>query len=328
MKKRKKTFMIIAYSIVGLMAIIAALFLFYVYAPTPKEPLLISVSHRNSLMSGGKLRTYLSYHPKTVKPKPALLIVLHGTNIDGAKVREWTGYEFDQMADKYGFMVAYPDGYEKDWNDCRKGQFSKAKKENIDDVGFIKALISDYRNKFNVEPSEVFLFGYSSGGNMSFRIGIEEEGLIAGIATVSASLPTPETCNCDLNSKTPKIMLVNGTGDRICPYNGGELNLFGTKKGFAIAAQATAENFAKRNGISAISQKNHFTHLHADDQTSVERQVWTKNGESFVELLTVNGGGHVIPQQLAKFPRIMGKVTGDLDAPKEAIAFFSLERNE
>jgi len=121
-------------------------------------------------------------------------------------------------------------------------------------------------------------------------------------------------------------MLVNGTGDKICPYDGGELNLFGSKKGFAIAAQATAENFAKRNGINTSSEKYHLTHLIGDDPTSVDRQVWAANGKPMVELFTVNGGGHVIPQQVAKFPRIMGKMTGDLDAPKEAVAFFGLRQ--
>jgi polyhydroxybutyrate depolymerase len=317
--------MISGFLILGAVLIFAALFLYYVYAPKPQEPLLTSVSQRNSLAAGNKTRTYVSYHPKTVKPNPALVIVLHGTGITGAKVREWTGYEFDQMADKFGFLVAYPDGYDKNWNDCRKGQYSKAKKENVDDVGFIKAMINEYRKKFNIDLTKVYLFGYSSGGNMSFRIGIEEVKLIAGIVTIGALLPTRETCNCDLNTKTPNIMLINGTADKICPYDGGEVKLFGKKLGFAISAQATAANFMKRNGITTLLAETQLAHLNADDHTSVKRQVWTDNGSAKVELLTVKGGGHVIPQQVAKFPRIMGKITGDLDAPKEAIAFFSLK---
>jgi len=85
--------MIIGFSILGVAVIIAALFLIYVYVPTPKEPALSSVSHKNTMEVGNLSRTYISYHPKMVKPSPALLIVLHGTGIDGAKVREWTGYE-------------------------------------------------------------------------------------------------------------------------------------------------------------------------------------------------------------------------------------------
>lgn len=326
MKKFKKAGKIIGFSILGIIVIVAALFVFYVYTSVPKEPSLTSASRQDTLSFDNMSRTFVRYSPKAIKPKPALLIVFHGTGIDGAKVRQWTGYEFDQMADKYGFLVAYPDGYDKDWNDCRKGLFSKTKKENIDDVGFINALISSYQKKFNIDPAKVYLFGYSSGGNMAFRVATQEGSLIAGIATISASLPTPETNECGLNGKTPKVLLVNGTGDNICPYNGGELNLFGSKKGFAIAAQATAENFVKRNAVNPNPGKSRLPHLNASDQTSVDRQIWNKDGKAFVELFTVNGGGHVIPQQVAQFPRIMGKVTGDLDAPKEAVTFFGLDR--
>jgi polyhydroxybutyrate depolymerase len=40
--------------------------------------------------------------------------------MDGALMRKFTGYEFDSMADTHGFAVFYPDGYERNWNDCLK----------------------------------------------------------------------------------------------------------------------------------------------------------------------------------------------------------------
>jgi hypothetical protein len=41
----------------------------------------------------------------------ALVIVLHGSGMDGKKMRKWTGYEFDRLADRQGFALVYPDGY-------------------------------------------------------------------------------------------------------------------------------------------------------------------------------------------------------------------------
>jgi polyhydroxybutyrate depolymerase len=61
--------------------------------------------------------------------------------MDGKRMRKWTGYEFDRMADAQGFLVLYPDGYRGNWNDCRKNATFAAKKENMDDVRFILALI-------------------------------------------------------------------------------------------------------------------------------------------------------------------------------------------
>ncbi len=37
-----------------------------------------------------------------------------------AQMREWTGFELDELADQRGFVVAYPDGYKGNWNDCRR----------------------------------------------------------------------------------------------------------------------------------------------------------------------------------------------------------------
>ena len=63
------------------------------------------------------------------------------------KYEEMTGYEFDWFADQRKFAVVYPEGYKNNWNDCRKNATFPAKVENIDDVGFIKTLISEFVQK-------------------------------------------------------------------------------------------------------------------------------------------------------------------------------------
>jgi polyhydroxybutyrate depolymerase len=67
-----------------------------------------------------------------------------------------------------------------------------------------------------------------------------------------------------------------------------------------------------------------MAHRHKDDPTSVSKQVWLKGDSHVVELFTVNGGGHVVPQPKASFPRLMGVVTKDLDAPIKALEFFGI----
>ena len=69
----------------------------------------------------------------------------HGSDQDGAQIRRWTGYGFDRLADEHGFAVAYPNGYEGYWNGCNiVGDYS-ANKLNIDDLGFLTAIV-DERN--------------------------------------------------------------------------------------------------------------------------------------------------------------------------------------
>ena len=73
-------------------------------------------------------RSYLAYVPAKLPFGSALVIVLHGSGMDGKKMRKWTGYEFDRMADQRGFVVLYPDGYRGNWNDCRKNAIFATKR--------------------------------------------------------------------------------------------------------------------------------------------------------------------------------------------------------
>jgi polyhydroxybutyrate depolymerase len=283
-----------------ILLLLAALYFYFVYAPTPPPPALTSSPTAHTIQAGGRTRTFLTYRPQQPAASPGLVIVMHGTGIDGEKMRAWTGYEFEQAADQQGFLIVYPDGYKKDWNDCRKGYFSDAKKENVDDIAFINAIIS----KYNVSPDKVFLFGYSAGGMMAYRIAMEQPHSIAAIATVCAALPTPETNRCTIPDTLPPIMMVNGTADKICPANGGELNLFGAKRGVVVSAVETGRLFAGKSAPKEVHTGNKYT--------------W---GDKVV-LHLIQGGGHVIPQPLTRFPRIMGNMKQDIDAPAAAIRFF------
>lgn len=325
MKKKKKKNMTVITSIAALLLIIGGLYWYYVYVPKPERPVLTALSSSNTIQIGHLQRTFIGYSPKELKPGSALLIVLHGTNIDGKTIEEWTGYEFDRLADQYGFTVVYPDGYGKDWNDCRKGDFSKTKRENIDDVGFIKAVIGHYQTEYKIDPDKVFVFGYSSGGTMAYRLAMENIK-IAGMATISAALPTKETNKFAISSPMPPLMMVNGTDDNICPFGGGPLKLFGKQRGEVISARSTAEAFAASNSITALPRVTKPPHIHSDDPTSVVKYDWYSGNQLKVRLYAVQGGGHVVPQPVARFPRIMGRMTKDLNAPQEAVLFFGLQR--
>ena len=73
----------------------------------------------------------------------------------GAQARATYGYDFDLLADRQGFIVVYPQGYEGHWNDCKvRGPYG-AKLENIDDVGFLHALVDRLVTDHNADPARV-----------------------------------------------------------------------------------------------------------------------------------------------------------------------------
>ena len=66
--------------------------------------------------SRGRARLYRP--PNLDRSRPASLVfVLHGAGGDSARMVEST--HFNELAGKKGFLVVYPDGSEKHWNDLR-----------------------------------------------------------------------------------------------------------------------------------------------------------------------------------------------------------------
>ena len=67
--------------------------------------------------------------------------MLHG---GGGTVRgmvRLTKRRFNELADRDGFFVVYPQGIDKSWNEGRPDKISGAHRKGIDDVGFFRALI-------------------------------------------------------------------------------------------------------------------------------------------------------------------------------------------
>jgi polyhydroxybutyrate depolymerase len=327
--KKKRTMMIGI--VLALVAIGSGMFFYWVYAPAAPEPVLLSTARCEVLQVGSLSRTYLSYVPPMDErhgPVP-LVIVFHGSRIDGSKIREWTAFEFDQMADKSHFVVAYPDGVDHGWNDLSNTRATTAKKKGIDDIGFIQALIEKQRQLHHIDPQRVYAFGYSNGGAMIFRVLAQQPGLFAAAATVAAALPTAESSllTVPLPQTVPPILLVNGTADPIIPYEGGRIKFFGQKRGGVMSARQTAESFAATHGATQTPASRLLPHTYAHDPTTVEEQIWRKDGKQVVALYTVRQGGHVVPQPVAKFPRFLGPVSLDLNAPRAALKFFGLLDN-
>ncbi|MFC5085829.1 alpha/beta hydrolase family esterase [Microvirga arabica] len=223
------------------------------YAPAPYLPSLSAAAERRTVQVGDRERTYLAYVPANLPPGSPLVIVLHGSAMDGATMRRWTGYEFDRLADRDGFVVLYPDGYKKNWNDCRRDATYPARLENVDDIGFIRVLIERFVSEKGVDPRKVFAFGYSSGGQMAHRLAIETPDMVAAVATAGANIPAPDNSLCPLEGRTARVMLVSGTDDPIVPFHGGEVSLFGlASRGMALSAMETGAELARRNGITTV----------------------------------------------------------------------------
>lgn len=127
---------------------------------------------RHSILVGGRTRTFTTIGPAD---STDLVLIFHGSTQNGEKHREFTGRTFDRLAEQDA-QVAYLDGYKGNWNDARRQSFFPARKAEIDDVGFARAVVGELGAK------RVFAVGYSNGGQMVMRLIHEAPDLIDGAA--------------------------------------------------------------------------------------------------------------------------------------------------
>ena len=90
---------------------------------------------------GGLKRTYLTYVPERLIKGASLVAVMHGSGENGAQRQIEMGYGFERLADERTLAVVYPDGYEGYWNACNIVSDYSANKLNVDDVGFLLAMV-------------------------------------------------------------------------------------------------------------------------------------------------------------------------------------------
>jgi len=296
---------------------------YFLYSPTTPEPHLSGRFTQHEFPIHGRLRTYSLYTPARPTPAPTVIFVLHGSKGSGAAVREQSAYEFDQLADQQGYLVVYPDGFENHWNDCRSSANYTANTQNIDDVGFLTALLDSLAGQYGVDRTKVFATGFSNGGHMALRLALEAPELVAGVAPIAANLPVHENLDCEPTEQPVSVAILNGTEDPINPYGGGLVELFGdSSRGHVRSSLASTEYWL---GLAAIDQPPRaIIHPERDGNpnSSVVEQRWLGAMGLQVRLYTLQGSGHVIPSPVARFPRILGGQAGDISAAQEIVDFF------
>jgi polyhydroxybutyrate depolymerase len=72
----------------GTAVLAVAAYAYYWYSPPPQVPTLSSAIQRATLHVGDRDRTYLAYAPAQLSKGAPLVIVLHGSGMDGEMMRK------------------------------------------------------------------------------------------------------------------------------------------------------------------------------------------------------------------------------------------------
>lgn len=310
-------------SIVVLALAFAGLFFYFLYTPAAVEPELLGEFKQHSLGIDAHTRKFSWYKPLTLSSGAALVFVLHASNGDGNGIRAALAYEFDLLAEQDGFIVVYPDGYQKYWNDCRRSANYSANKENIDDVAFFKAMIDFFEEHEGVDSRKIFVTGLSNGGHMAYKLALEVPKLFAAFAPIAANLPVDDNLDCKKTGQSVSIAVFNGTDDPINPYDGGLVEILGnTSRGIVLSTMDTVNYWRQLAGIHTKSSSHVFPESDGLPHTSVIEQRWQSDDGVQVRLFTLKGSGHVVPSRIIRPPRILGERAADISGSEEIVKFF------
>ncbi len=295
----------------GLIVVVAlgALLVYFVYSPAPEVPRLSGKLIKGTIEVGRLKRTYLAYVPQGLTKGAPLVVMMHGSGENGARMRVATGYGFERLADEHRFVVVYPNGYEGFWNACNiVGDYS-ANKLNIDDVGFLTTMVDKLITETGVDRGRVFATGISRGGHMAYRLALEAPSRFRAVAAVAANVPTPENFKCKpAGQGTSSVMIMNGTRDPLNPFDGGEVKFFGLlKRGKVRSSRESGQYFADLNHITGTPE--------VTDEDHVEQVLWRNDSKVEVELLAIHGGGHGMPQPYLRYPRLLGPTLKEPNGP-------------
>lgn len=281
----------------------------------------------NRLKVGNLTREFYYYAPSGLTKAPKLVFVLHKSGMPANRMPMLSGHQFERLAEKYGDMViAYPQGYDRCWNDCRKGETSEAKKLRIDDVAFFEGMIEYFKDKFGIDASSVFATGFSNGAQMCLKLAKERPGLFRGIASVGANLPGDGNDDCTETKLPVSILLMNGTSDPINPYNGGLVKAGdGKQRGEVLSTSRTLQYWLELDKGDSTSVKEYaYPDLDKRDKSTAIKYTYdcARTGKRVVLIKVINGGHIFMNDGFGYWPRAWGNVNKDISAPAVILEFF------
>jgi len=257
----------------------------------------------DSIMFDRLERTYRIHMPSSydkTKPMP-LVFVLHGAGDSGRKMAWLTRYGFNKLSDKEDFIVVYPDAIDGKWD-----------QENIDDVGFISALIDHLTKELNIDEKRIYVTGMSNGAFMTNLLACELSEKIAAIAPVCGTMEKGLVPYCS-PSRPISVLIIHGDKDRIVPWKGGELPVIRLK---ILSVEETVDHWITHNNCSSSPIITWEPNRDPWNGTRVRREVYGQGNEGAeVILYAIEGGGHTWPGGHRLLPiLVFGRICRDINA--------------
>ncbi len=259
-----------------------------------------------SIVHDGLTRTFSFYVPAIYAPgnPTSLVFNLHGYGSNGDQ-QEFYG-DFRKIADTANFIVVHPTGTlnqtnQAFWNCGLVGA------SNVDDVGFIHAMIDSLSQTYTIDPDRIYSTGMSNGGFMSYHLACVSNRF-AAIASVTGSMTALTLSQCQ-NANAIPVMEIHGNADPVVNYNGST---------GVLSIPAVLDYWIAKNGLNKqdLIQIN-VPDINTTDNATAELYIYPGTNE--VQHYKIINGGHTWPGT----PFIIGTTCQDFKASEVIWQFFA-----
>jgi polyhydroxybutyrate depolymerase len=168
-----------------------------------------------NIQINGETRSYWLYAPAKRQPNAPLVIALHGAGGHSTD----NSPRFNEIADKEGFIVAYPQGkdiYFPVFGGTVPGW--DASGEDNADVDFIKAVIADIADIYPIDQNRIYCCGFSNGGMMTYALTNTCSNIFAAYASISG-FPLNEFHLRHTGSRPVPFLHIHGKNDDFVKYS-------------------------------------------------------------------------------------------------------------
>ncbi len=245
----------------------------------------------------GATRTYYYFIPPHLNDAtnvPVVLALHGGGRADGKDIAEQWGLV--ELARQEGFIAVFPNGMDAQWNDGRGVTFRRSSNSDTDDVGFLQRVITRFIRYHGADPDRIYMAGASNGGMMTLRMACEHPEMLAAIVPMLASLPENLYRECSPEKPVPMLMM-NGTDDKVVPFDGGPIRLFGRDYGTIMPVRTTLDIWVHRNACERtpyIVPLEEYKPSREAEGIMTELYTDCASGKA-VMLYLFEGAGHYIP---------------------------------
>ncbi len=273
-----------------------------------KKALEVDVeSALNSMFHDGRKRTFYVYEPSfwDKKSEIPLVFLFHGGG-GGARGSLYY-YELEKKAEEAGFLLVAPNGTGETehilltWN--VKFGFGYAQKNNVDDVGFVNALIDHLQQRYPIDAKRIFATGLSNGAILCHFLGAHLSHRIAAIAPVVGTLGGKEPGEKDwLMPPSPKgpvsVCILQGLIDKSVPINGQLQQRSIAAPKIMMSASDTIDFWVQANGCNSEGE----TWYDKKMLTTVHKHTDGKNNSEVIAYV-IHNMGHAWPGS-TRVPRL------------------------